>query len=481
MRIKSRKPLFQMVKDKLIDAMVNGSLRPGEFLPSLRQLCKQFEVSLITIQRAVRELQDEDWLVSHPRRGVAVADPLPGISRLHVVKKDFNHANPPTPASGRLRHDPQSLICMIDDEALVPLFEWAGREYADALGHLQLEVRACPLPGRDDGERTEADILLLPSCTLNRFAMQGTITPAEDIFRTPVQTATVQPELLALSRLGGKLWGMPILAETYAFMAHDDFFTRTQTDPGQLTSVAALLDALEKTAPGANVKATGRALFGLTIPACLLLTTEDAYPGIAHLPDFLSAPATRDLLARIKRLSQRPDIDYRRFDQEGVLRLDRLDSAYMVAGNLCRAGNLRQAYHVLPIPCTGGGRAIVDTFCLCVSAYSLHPFEAWEWIARLTQGEFFARLTEQGMDLPASSDPRDWDAFGKGVGHANAGTLRALLKRPSDTYGMHEEDVVAYLWEVIHHELHRFLTDQNDDSEMLRRVEVKTRRFLLRK
>lgn len=482
MQINARVSLFRMVKDKLIASIIDGSLIPGEFLPSLRQLRKKFNVSMNTIKHALRELQEEDWLVSHPRRGIAVANPLPGISRLHMVKRDLERSRSPALSNDPFQHNARCMVCLLDNDSLRPPFEWAKREYAEALGPFKLEIKSCTLSGRDDGARTEADILLLPSWAVSRFALNGTITPAEDILHdTPMKTDVIPPELMKLSQLDGKLWGMPIMAGAYTFIANAQFFERTQTAPDQLTSVTAMLDAIDRAPqPGANDKPDGRSLFGFALPVCILLAAGHAYPGAARVPDLLTSRSVREILERIKRVIQRPDVIYQRFDHEGDLQLDQTCAAFTVTGKLCMEKNQAHPYQVLPIPLSGNGRPIVATYCLCVSAHSLHPFEAWEWIARLTKGEFLERLAGLGVDLPVVTDPRIWTAFGKVVGNANADMFQRLLARPSAAYGIHKEDVITYLWEVMHHEIHRFLTGQNDYAEMLRRVEVKTHRFLQR-
>jgi GntR family transcriptional regulator len=70
---------YERVASFIRAAVLSGDLTPGTKLPSNRELARQQDVSLPTLQRAVTLLQDEGWLVSRPSVGVFVAaDPPKG-------------------------------------------------------------------------------------------------------------------------------------------------------------------------------------------------------------------------------------------------------------------------------------------------------------------------------------------------------------------------------------------------------------------
>jgi GntR family transcriptional regulator len=68
---------FERVAEKIRTAIASGQLAPGEQLPSNRDLAKQHDVSVPTLQRAVGLLQEEGWLVSRASVGVYVSDAPP--------------------------------------------------------------------------------------------------------------------------------------------------------------------------------------------------------------------------------------------------------------------------------------------------------------------------------------------------------------------------------------------------------------------
>jgi DNA-binding GntR family transcriptional regulator len=66
------RPPYVQVSDDLRGQIDGGRLKPGQRLPSGRELAKAYGVALQTIQRAVDTLKAEGILVSYPPRGVFV-------------------------------------------------------------------------------------------------------------------------------------------------------------------------------------------------------------------------------------------------------------------------------------------------------------------------------------------------------------------------------------------------------------------------
>ncbi|MEV4602557.1 GntR family transcriptional regulator [Amycolatopsis sp. CA-161197] len=68
---------YERVAESVRRAIRVGDWKPGQKLPSNRDLAKDHGVSLNTLQKAVGRLQDEGWLISRPTIGVFVAATLP--------------------------------------------------------------------------------------------------------------------------------------------------------------------------------------------------------------------------------------------------------------------------------------------------------------------------------------------------------------------------------------------------------------------
>ncbi|MFC0167144.1 histidine utilization repressor [Pseudoduganella danionis] len=66
-------PIFQRIKDYLLSQIANGTWKEGDVIPSEQALVKQFGVSRMTVNRAVRELTTEQVLTRRQGSGTYVA------------------------------------------------------------------------------------------------------------------------------------------------------------------------------------------------------------------------------------------------------------------------------------------------------------------------------------------------------------------------------------------------------------------------
>ena len=62
------------IRDQLRRAIGNGSLRPGEQLPTMRQLAVELKVDLNTVRHALDELERSGAIVIVRARGTYVAE-----------------------------------------------------------------------------------------------------------------------------------------------------------------------------------------------------------------------------------------------------------------------------------------------------------------------------------------------------------------------------------------------------------------------
>lgn len=68
------RPLYLQVKEQLRHRIAVGELKPGDDIPSIRQLAADIRVSVITIKRAYLELELEGVIRTRHGRGSVVAD-----------------------------------------------------------------------------------------------------------------------------------------------------------------------------------------------------------------------------------------------------------------------------------------------------------------------------------------------------------------------------------------------------------------------
>ena len=70
-------PIYAQIKDQIKTMILNGELKEGDALPSMRLLSKELRISIITTKRAYEELEREGFIESCTGRGSFVK----GINR----------------------------------------------------------------------------------------------------------------------------------------------------------------------------------------------------------------------------------------------------------------------------------------------------------------------------------------------------------------------------------------------------------------
>lgn len=68
------RPIYSQIADRVRFAVATGAIRPGELVPSVRELSKQLVVNPNTVARAYRDLQAEGLLGTVRGTGLQVND-----------------------------------------------------------------------------------------------------------------------------------------------------------------------------------------------------------------------------------------------------------------------------------------------------------------------------------------------------------------------------------------------------------------------
>ncbi len=78
---KSSTPLYVQIKEQMRLAVASGAIKPGEQVPTVRDLATQLRINLNTVARAYRELQSEGLLTSRQGSGTFVSPDAKAISQ----------------------------------------------------------------------------------------------------------------------------------------------------------------------------------------------------------------------------------------------------------------------------------------------------------------------------------------------------------------------------------------------------------------
>jgi GntR family histidine utilization transcriptional repressor len=226
-------PIFQRIKDYLLSEIAAGRWKEGEVVPSEQALVRQFGVSRMTVNRAVRELTAEQVLTRRQGSGTFVA-PKKYQATLVEIKSIADEIR----TRGHVHRSSLRLLeAGAASEALAQEFELAAgaKLYHSVMVHFE-----------NDAPIQVEDRWVNPACA-PRYLEQdfAAITPNEHLMvAAPLQGATYSIEALPAPRE---------VAEMLAIDARESCLVlrRRTTSMGQVASVVTMWH------PGALYQFTG--------------------------------------------------------------------------------------------------------------------------------------------------------------------------------------------------------------------------------
>lgn len=70
----SSSPIYEQITTQIKEMILNGTLKEGDALPSMRSLAKDLRISIITTKRAYEELERDGFIESFTGRGSFVKE-----------------------------------------------------------------------------------------------------------------------------------------------------------------------------------------------------------------------------------------------------------------------------------------------------------------------------------------------------------------------------------------------------------------------
>ncbi len=84
---KSGIPIYEQVETQIREQIMDGTLSEGELLPSIRQLARDLQISVITTARAYSELEQQGLITTVPGKGTYVLEKDNDLVREQYLKK----------------------------------------------------------------------------------------------------------------------------------------------------------------------------------------------------------------------------------------------------------------------------------------------------------------------------------------------------------------------------------------------------------
>ena len=66
-------PIYERIKNSIIEQIMNNELKEDEMIPSIRNLAQDIKISVMTIKKAYDELETEGYIISRQGKGTFVA------------------------------------------------------------------------------------------------------------------------------------------------------------------------------------------------------------------------------------------------------------------------------------------------------------------------------------------------------------------------------------------------------------------------
>ena len=79
-------PIYRQLKERVVAMLLDGVLKPGDALPSVRQVAAEYQLNPITVSRAYQELADDQLVEKRRGLGMYVTEGAP--ARLKTSERD---------------------------------------------------------------------------------------------------------------------------------------------------------------------------------------------------------------------------------------------------------------------------------------------------------------------------------------------------------------------------------------------------------
>lgn len=87
----SDKPIYEQITEQMKQAILGGSLLPGDALPSIRMLAKELKISVMTTKRAYADLERDGFIETVAGKGSFVAERNQDFLREELIRQIEEH------------------------------------------------------------------------------------------------------------------------------------------------------------------------------------------------------------------------------------------------------------------------------------------------------------------------------------------------------------------------------------------------------
>ena len=77
---RDKRPIYEQIKEKIKNLIISGAMKEDEKIPSVRELASEIAINPNTIQKAYKELENENYIYSIRAKGYFVS----GVKNINV-------------------------------------------------------------------------------------------------------------------------------------------------------------------------------------------------------------------------------------------------------------------------------------------------------------------------------------------------------------------------------------------------------------
>lgn len=114
-------PIYEQITQQIKQAIITGKLKPGDALPSIRNLAKELKISVMTTKRAYQDLERDGFIETFAGKGSYVAERNQDFLReelLRQVEEHFQKAVQIAKTAGLSGDELMELLSLLVEEEL---------------------------------------------------------------------------------------------------------------------------------------------------------------------------------------------------------------------------------------------------------------------------------------------------------------------------------------------------------------------------
>lgn len=109
-------PIYEQLMDQIKSGIINGEMKEGDALPSVRSMAAELRISALTVKKAYDKLEQENYIVTIHGKGSFVADMDSGLAaeaRRQAAEEKLSEALDAVKASGMTKEEIYDLISIL--------------------------------------------------------------------------------------------------------------------------------------------------------------------------------------------------------------------------------------------------------------------------------------------------------------------------------------------------------------------------------